>query len=90
MTESNIQSKPISEIRDKKSNKVLNDVQEGKQLHTIRILLVFARDGVTHADQIVTGMINFSHEVLIERLFYLTNENRSLDSFNRWILICYT
>jgi len=62
MTESNLQSKPISEIRDKKSKKVLNEVEEGKQYHTIRILLVFARDGVTHADQIVTGMVNFSHE----------------------------
>ena len=63
MTESTLQSKPISEIRDKKSKKVVEEVPDGKQYYTIRILLVFARDGVTHADQIVTGMINFSHEV---------------------------
>ena len=63
MTETNLQSKPISEIRNKKSKKVVEEVQDGKQFHTIRILLVFAKDGATHADQIITGMINFTHEV---------------------------
>lgn len=62
MTESNLQSKPISEIRNKKSKKVVEEVPDGKQFHTIKILLVFARDGAPHADQIVTGMINFAHE----------------------------
>lgn len=62
MSESNLQSKPISEIRDKKPKRVLNEVQEDQPHHTIKILLVFAKDGVTHADHIVTGMINFYHE----------------------------
>jgi len=61
MTESNLQSKPITELRDKKQKKdgVSDD---SKHTSTIRILLVFSKDGVTHADQIVTGMVNFSHE----------------------------
>ena len=63
MTEAQIQSKPISEIKNKKQKKVVVEVQDGKQVHTIRILLVFARDGATHAEQIVTGMLNFSNEV---------------------------
>merc|ERR550519_2967519 len=62
MTEANVQSKPISEIRNKKSKNIVLEVQDDKQFHTIRILLVFARDGAIHADQIVTGMVNFSHE----------------------------
>ena len=65
MTEANVQSKPISEIRNKKSKNIVLEVQDEKQFHTIRILLVFARDGATHAEQIVTGMLNFSHEVFI-------------------------
>ena len=63
MTEANVQSKPISEIRNKKSKNIVLEVQDDKQFHTIRILLVFARDGAIHAEQIVTGMLNFSHEV---------------------------
>jgi len=62
MTEANVQSKPISEIRNKKSKNIVLEVQDDKQFHTIRILLVFARDGAIHAEQIVTGMLNFSHE----------------------------
>lgn len=63
MTEANLQSKPIAEIRNKqKSKRVVEEVPDEKQFHTIRILLVFARDGSTHADQIVTGMVNFTHE----------------------------
>lgn len=62
MTEAQIQLKPISEIKNKKQKKVVVEVQDGKQVHTIRILLVFARDGATHAEQIVTGMLNFSIE----------------------------
>jgi len=63
MTEANLQSKPIAEIRNKqKSKKVVEEVPDEKQFHTIRILLVFARDGAIYADQIVTGMVNFTHE----------------------------
>ena len=65
MTETNLQSKPIAEIRNRqKSKKVVEEVSDDKQFHTIRILLVFARDGAIYADQIVTGMVNFTHEVL--------------------------
>ena len=33
------------------------DIKSG---HTIRILIIFAKDGVEEADNIVTGLINFS------------------------------
>ena len=62
MTETSLeQSSPISEItKIRKTHKVLiQDEDDLKPRHTIRILLVFAKDGAVSAEEIVTGMINF-------------------------------
>ena len=65
MTENSLeQSSPISEItKIRKTHKVLvQDEDDLKPRHTIRILLVFAKDGAGSAEEIVTGMINFQIE----------------------------
>jgi len=72
MTETNLGSKPLADLHrtDENKSKVVGLKEEekgcreseGKIKHTIRILLIFSKDGVTHADNIVTGMINFKVE----------------------------
>ena len=56
------QTRPISEITRLRSSKKLveDEVEEDlKPKQTIRILLVFARDGASAAEEIVSGMIGF-------------------------------
>lgn len=63
MTETTLeQTTQISEItKIRKSHEVLiEDKDDIKRNKIIRILLVFAKDGVTSAEEIVTGMINFT------------------------------
>ena len=40
--------------------KAYEDEMNGKTWPTIRILLIFAKDGTEEAENIVTGMINFT------------------------------
>jgi len=60
MAEASLPSKPISELKENKNTS--EEVVNGKNFHVLRILLVFAKDGAPFADQIVTGMMNFTNE----------------------------
>jgi len=72
MTETNLGSNPLTELPRNGEKKVKGvEIKEeekcmkekvGKVRHTLRVLLIFAKDGITHADTIVTGMANFSLE----------------------------
>ena len=64
------QTRPLSEMRTRlrRSNKKLEEAEEEvleedlKPKQIIRILLVFARDGASAAEEIVTGMVGFQCE----------------------------
>jgi len=83
MTESNLDPKLLSQIRERRSSlkKDISGVEKGseeqdsKTKYIIRILLVFAKDGVSHADAIVSTMFNFTIPVMfnlsITESFYI-------------------
>lgn len=58
-------TKSVTDLRlvknpDKNMEKAHEDEMNGKTWPTIRILLIFAKDGTEEAENIVTGMINFT------------------------------
>lgn len=59
------QTRPLSEITRLRSKKLDTEEEAEEDLkpkQTIRILLVFARDGASTAEDIVTGMVGFECE----------------------------
>lgn len=79
MAETNLdQSSPVSEItKIRKTNKVtMENDNDPKTKQVIRILLVFAKDGASAAEEIVNGLMDFSIEEYprIKVDFYRLNE----------------